>query len=167
MSERLIRLKVNGVEYNVRVRNNERLLDVLRDKLGFTSVKAGCLRGECGVCTVIMNNELVKSCLVLAVEADGSEILTIEGLSRNGKPSLIQKAFIERFGFQCGFCTPAFILAGHWILNNMPDASEHEIKEVLNSIICRCTGYKQIIDAIKYALELKRNKGEVLKGRND
>ena len=99
-----------------------------------------------------MNGFPVKSCQVLAVEADGADIVTVEGLSKNGKPSLIQKAFIEKFGFQFGFCTPAFILAGHYIVENMPDATDEEIKEVLNGIVCRCTGYKQIIDAIKLAL---------------
>ena len=151
-----IRLKVNGVEKEVAVRPNERLLDVLREKFYINSVKAGCLRGECGICTVIMNGKLVKSCLVLAPEANGAEILTVEGLSKPGKPSVVQRAFIEKFGFQCGFCTPAFIMAAHWIVENMPDASEEEIKEILNSVICRCTGYKQIIEAIKYAIELKK-----------
>ncbi len=151
-----IRLKVNGVEKEVAVKPNERLLDVLREKFYINSVKAGCLRGECGICTVIMNGRLVKSCLVLAPEADGAEILTVEGLSRPGKPSVVQRAFIEKFGFQCGFCTPAFIMAAYWIVENMPDASEEEIKEILNSVICRCTGYKQIIEAIKYAIGLKK-----------
>ncbi len=152
----IIRLKVNGVEKEVAVKPNERLLDVLREKFYINSVKAGCLRGECGICTVIMNGNLVKSCLVLAPEADGAEILTVEGLSRPGKPSAVQRAFIEKFGFQCGFCTPAFIMAAYWIVENKPDASEEEIKEILNSVICRCTGYKQIIEAIKYAVELKK-----------
>lgn len=151
-----IRLKVNGVEKEVAVKPSERLLDVLREKFYVNSVKAGCLRGECGICTVIMNGKLVKSCLVLAPEADGAEILTVEGLSKPGKPSVVQRAFIEKFGFQCGFCTPAFIMAAYWIVENMPDASEEEIIEILNSVICRCTGYKQIIEAIKYAIELKK-----------
>ncbi len=151
-----IRLKVNGIEREVAVKPNERLLDVLREKFYINSVKAGCLRGECGICTVIMNGKLVKSCLVLAPEADGAEILTVEGLSKPGKPSVVQRAFIEKFGFQCGFCTPAFVMAAHWVVENMPDAPEEEIKEILNSVICRCTGYKQIIEAIKYAIELKR-----------
>jgi len=156
MTKNIIKLKVNGIEKEVVVGSNERLLDVLKDKFHINSVKAGCLRGECGICTVIMNGKLVKSCLVLAPEADGAEVITVEGLSRPGKPSVVQRAFIEKFGFQCGFCTPAFIMAAHWIVENMPNASEEEIKEVLNSVICRCTGYKQIIDAIKYAIELKR-----------
>ncbi len=151
-----ITLTVNGEKKKVMVSPQESLLHVLRDKLHYISVKANCYRGECGICTVLMNGFPVKSCQVLAVEADGTDIVTVEGLSKNGEPSLIQKAFIEKFGFQCGFCTPAFILAGHYIIENMPDATEEEIKEVLNGIVCRCTGYKQIIDAIKLALQWKK-----------
>ncbi len=150
--EVLIKLRVNGVWREVWVRPNERLLDVLRDRLSLRSVKAGCLRGECGLCTIIMNGQLVKSCLVLAVEADGADIVTLEGIGEPGKPSLVQKAFIEKFGFQCGFCTPAFILITHWLCRNMPQASVEEVKKVLNSAICRCTGYEQILDAVMYAL---------------
>ncbi len=146
-----IRLKVNGVEKELYVKPNETLLDVLRKRLKFKSVKPGCWRGECGTCTVILNGQLVKSCLTLAVEVDGSEIITVEGLAKFGEVAPIQRAFIEKFGYQCGFCTPAFILAGHWILTNMPDASDEEIRHVLDGIICRCTGYKQIIESIKYA----------------
>ncbi|HDN75539.1 MAG TPA: (2Fe-2S)-binding protein, partial [Acidilobales archaeon] len=148
---RTIRLKVNGVERVVEVKPNETLLHVLRDKLHVKSVKAACWRGECGLCTVLMNGEPVKSCLVLAVEADGAEILTVEGLAPFGTLAPIQKSFIEHTAFQCGFCTPAFILTAHYILTKNPDATEEEIKEYLNALICRCTGYKQIIDAIKDA----------------
>mgnify|MGYP000459834739 CR=1 FL=1 len=151
-----ISLTVNGVRREVEVKPYESLFHVLRDKLYLRSVKGNCFRGECGVCTVIMNDKLVKSCQVLAVEADGAEILTAEGLSRDGKPSPIQRAFIEKFGFQCGFCTPAFILAGHWIAKNMPKATDEEIKEILNGIVCRCTGYLQIIEAIKLGIKYYR-----------
>ncbi len=151
-----IRINLNGVEKKIMVSPNERLIDVLREKLYVRSVKAGCLRGECGTCTVLFNGRPVKSCLVLAIEADGASILTVEGLGKHGKPSLIQRAFIEKFGFQCGFCTSAFILAGHYIVENMPDATEDEIKEVLNSTLCRCTGYKQIIEAIQLAQKWKK-----------
>ena len=151
-----IRINLNGVEKKIMVSPNERLIDVLREKLYVRSVKAGCLRGECGTCTVLFNGRPVKSCLVLAIEADGASILTVEGLGKHGKPSLIQRAFIEKFGFQCGFCTPAFVLTGHYIVENMPDATEDEIKEVLNSTLCRCTGYKQIIEAIQLAQKWKK-----------
>ncbi len=148
-----IKLVVNGVEREVYVKPWETLLEVLRDKLLLKSVKAGCLRGECGTCIVIMDNKLVKSCLVLAVEADGSEITTLEGLSDIGKPHIVQKAFIEKFGFQCGYCTPAFILIAYWLLKNKPSASREEVMELVNSVLCRCTGYKQVIESIEYALE--------------
>jgi len=151
-----ITLTVNGRKRVLEVAPNERLIDILRNKLDLRSVKAGCLKGECGTCLVLMNGKPVKSCLVLAAEADGSEIITLEGLGSPNKPALIQKAFIEAFGYQCGFCTSGFILLGHWILENMPDASEEEIKEILNGILCRCTGYKQIIEAIRLAQTWKR-----------
>ena len=151
-----ITLTVNGRKKVLEVAPNERLIDILRYKLDLRSVKAGCLKGECGTCLVLMNGRPVKSCLVLAAEADGSEIITLEGLGSPNKPALIQKAFIEAFGYQCGFCTSGFILLGHWILENMPDASEEEIKEILNGILCRCTGYKQIIEAIRLAQTWKR-----------
>jgi len=153
-----ITLTVNGEKKTIEVTPNERLIDVLRYRLDLRSVKAGCLKGECGTCLVLMNGKPVKSCLILAAEADGSEITTVEGLGSLNKPALIQKAFIEAFGYQCGFCTNGFILLGHWILENMPDASEEEIKEVLNSVLCRCTGYKQIIEAIKLAQKWKRER---------
>lgn len=158
MEKITITLTVNGEKKVVEVAPNERLLDVLRNKLNLRSVKAGCLKGECGTCTVLMNGKPVKSCLVLAPEVDGSEILTVEGLGSPNKPSLIQKAFIEAFGYQCGFCTGGFILLGHWILENAPNASEEEIKEMLNSVLCRCTGYKQIIEAIQLAQRWKRER---------
>ena len=151
-----ITLTVNGRKKVLEVAPNERLIDILRYKLDLRSVKAGCLKGECGTCLVLMNGRPVKSCLVLAAEADGSEIVTVEGLGSPNKPALIQKAFIEAFGYQCGFCTSGFILLGHWILENMPDASEEEIKEILNGILCRCTGYKQIIEAIRLVQSWKR-----------
>jgi len=151
-----ITLTVNGIRKKVYVKPNVTLLSVLRRSFNVRSVRPGCFRGECGSCTVIMNGELVKSCLVLAAQTDGAEIITVEGLSRPGVISPIQRAFIAKFGFQCGFCTPAFILAGYWIAINMPNATEEEIKEILNGIICRCTGYKQILDSIKYGIKLHR-----------
>ena len=148
-----IKLKVNDIEKEIDVRPNETLVEVLREKFHVKSVKASCYRGECGVCTVILNGKLVKSCLVLAPEVDGAEILTLEGISRFKEGELMQKAFIESFGFQCGFCTPAFVLTGFWIARYRPDATDEEIKEILNSLVCRCTGYKQVIQAIKLGLK--------------
>jgi carbon-monoxide dehydrogenase small subunit len=153
-----ITLTVNGVKRVVDVKPNETLLNVLRNKLHVKSVRAACWRGECGICTVIMNDKLVKSCLVLAVEADGAEILTAEGLAKFGTVSPLQRAFIEKFGYQCGFCTPGFLMTGHWVLTRNPDISEEELKEILNAVVCRCTGYKQILDAIKLAAEYYKKK---------
>ncbi len=145
-----ITLKVNNVVRRVEVEDNEILLDVLREKLHVKSVKAACWRGECGLCTVMLNGKPVKSCLVLAVEADGSEIVTAEGLSgRPGELAPIQKAFIEHAALQCGFCTPAFVVVAHYLLTKTRGKVEREeVKEYLSGLICRCTGYKQIIDAV-------------------
>lgn len=151
-----ISLTVNGVKRTIDVRPSERLIDVLRNRLGIKSVRAGCLVGDCGICTVIMDGKLVKSCIVLAVEANGSNIITLEGLSEGIKPSSVQRAFVESFGYQCGYCTPAFVLTAYWISENMVNASDKEISEVLNSIVCRCTGYKQILDSVRLALRWKR-----------
>ncbi len=143
-----ISLTVNGRRYEVDVEPNETLLDVLRDKIGVKSVKAGCWRGECGICTVLLNGKPVKSCLVLAVEADGSEITTVEGLMKDGRLAPLQKAFIEHGAIQCGFCTSAFILTAHWLLSRNPNVTREEVVEAINGLICRCIGYEQIIEAI-------------------
>ncbi|MCS7126212.1 MAG: (2Fe-2S)-binding protein [Aigarchaeota archaeon] len=151
-------LIVNGIKRTVEVKDNEILLDVLRDKLKIKSLKAACWRGECGLCTVLLNGKLVKSCLVLAVEVDGSEIITVEGLVKDGELSPIQRAFIEHGAFQCGFCTPAFVLASHQLLIENPNPSEEEIKEKLGGIICRCGTYLEIIKAIKSASRFYQKK---------
>ncbi len=148
---REITLTVNGERRKAMVKDNELLLDVLRDKLYVKSVKAACWRGECGLCTVLMNDRLVKSCLVLAVEADGAEILTAEGLVKDGEPSPIQKAFIEKGALQCGFCTPAFVISSHKLLTMNPNPSDDEIRSFLSGLICRCGTYNQIIEAIREA----------------
>ncbi len=148
MGRRVITLKHNGELKTVEVEDNETLLDVLRFKLKDTSVKAACWKGECGLCTVILNGRPVKSCMVLAVEADGGEVITAAGLAKNGELAPIQKAFIEHGALQCGFCTPAFVVASHWFLQKNPNPTREEVKEFLSGILCRCTGYKQIIDAV-------------------
>ncbi len=148
---RNITLIVNGVKREVEIEDNELLLDVLREKLKVKSVKAACWRGECGACTILLNGEPVKSCIVLAAEADGSEITTVEGLIKDGELSPIQRAFIENGALQCGFCTPAFTLFCHYILSTRPDITEEELREELSGIICRCGTYKQIIRAVMQA----------------
>jgi len=148
---REISVKVNGKDEKLVVKDNELLLDVLRDKLQLKSVKASCWRGECGLCTVLLNGAPVKSCLILAAEVEGSEVTTVEGLSKEGVLSPIQKAFIENGALQCGFCTPAFVLLSHHLLTANPDMSEEEIREGISGLICRCGTYKQIVNAIKAA----------------
>jgi len=144
----VISIKVNGVDRKVTIKDNELLLDVIRDKIGVKSVKAGCWRGECGLCTVLLDGKPVKSCLVLAVEADSREVKTAEGLAPEGQLSPLQKIFVEKAAMQCGFCTPSFVLTAHYLLSVNPNPTESEIRDYLSGHICRCGTYKQIIEAI-------------------
>ena len=143
-----INFMLNGEKRTVNVLPNETLLEVLRYKLGITSPKSGCEQGSCGTCTVRFNGRIVKSCLVLAVEADGQEITTLEGLMTNGITPL-QKSFLEHNSFQCGFCAPGMIMAAEELLEANPRPTEDEIKEGLAGNLCRCTGYTPIIEAVK------------------
>jgi carbon-monoxide dehydrogenase small subunit len=156
MSRRKIRFKINGVEKTVEVEPNKTLLWLIREELKLKGTKKACERGDCGLCTVLLNGEPVKSCLVLAVEVDGSDILTVEGLAKNGELAPIQRAFIEHGAIQCGFCTPAFLIVGHWLINRNPNPSREEVVEAINGLLCRCTGYKPIIDAILEAAKYMR-----------
>jgi len=148
-----INLKVNGKIYKVSVKANELLVDVLREKCNLTGVKKGCGTGECGACTVLMNGKPVTSCCVLAVDAVGKEIFTIEGLAKNGKLHPIQEAFIETGAFQCGFCTPGMILSTKALLDENPNPTCGEIKKALAGNLCRCTGYIQILEAVQLAVK--------------
>ena len=148
-----IRLAVNGETYTIAVEPRESLLDVLRDKLGLTGTKKGCNRGDCGACTVIMDGKPVNSCLVLAVEADGKELLTIEGLADKGQLHPVQEAFIQYGAIQCGYCTPGMIMSAKALLDENPNPTEEEIRRAIGGNLCRCTGYVKIIDAIKKAAE--------------
>jgi len=150
-----IRLKVNNEEHEVEVEPRRLLVHVLRD-LGYTSVHIGCDTTNCGACTVIMDGMSVKSCTVLAVEADGSEILTLEGLSKDGKLHPIQEAFWEKHALQCGYCTPGMIMEAYWLLKEKPNPTEDEIRYYLSGNLCRCTGYLNIIEAVKLASEKLR-----------
>jgi len=155
----VISIKVNGVGRKVTIKDNELLLDAIRDKVGVKSVKAGCWRGECGLCTVLLDGKPVKSCLVLAVEADGREVKTAEGLAPEGQLSPLQKIFVEKAAMQCGFCTPSFVLTAHYLLSVNPDPTESEIRDYLSGHICRCGTYKQIIEAIlEYAKQNNQGK---------
>jgi carbon-monoxide dehydrogenase small subunit len=147
----MIQLKVNGEYYDTIVDDRRTLLEVLRENLGLTGTKRGCDEGDCGACTVIMDREAVASCLVLAVEAEGKEITTIEGLAQNGKLHPIQEAFVKYGGLQCGFCTAGMIISAKALLDKNPNPTEDEIKMAIAGNLCRCTGYIGILDSIKAA----------------
>jgi carbon-monoxide dehydrogenase small subunit len=149
MSELKIKLTINGKKREVKTTASTRLLDLIRDDLHLTGTKEGCGKGECGACTVIMNGELVVSCLVLALQADGAVITTIEGIGDDKCLDPVQEAFIETGAVQCGFCTPGMILAAKKLLEENPHPDEEEIKQGISGNLCRCTGYQKIIDAIK------------------
>jgi carbon-monoxide dehydrogenase small subunit len=149
--EQRIGLTVNGALYELNVQPWETLLEVIRDKLGLTGTKEGCGLGECGACTVIMEGKTVNSCLVLAVEADGKQITTIEGLADGDKLHPLQEAFIETGGLQCGFCTPGMIMSAKALLDENPHPSEEEIRRGIAGNLCRCTGYTKIIESISSA----------------
>lgn len=147
-----IELKVNGDVYKVQVDTRRTLLEVLREQLGLTGTKEMCNKGDCGACTVIMSGKAVLSCLVLAVEADGKEVLTIEGLATEGhKLHPIQQAFVDHGAIQCGYCTPGFIMSAKALLDRTKQPTVDEIKGAVSNHICRCTGYVQIIEAIQAA----------------
>jgi len=148
-----ISLTVNGHPVGKWVKSNTTLLDFLRNELDLTGVKEGCGVGECGACTVIMDGKTVRSCLVLAVEADGSEITTIEGIAENGELSGIQKAFVEKGAVQCGFCIPGFVIAGENLLHRKENPTREDIIEAFSGHLCRCTGYVQIMEAMESVVE--------------
>jgi len=152
-----ISLTVNGKPKTVRVYPMERLLDVLRHELGLTGTKEGCGEGECGSCSVLMNGELVNSCLVPALQAAGANLTTIEGLAEGPQLSALQAAFLECGGAQCGICTPGMILASCHLLNKKPEPTLDDIREGLAGNLCRCTGYMQIFDAVAEAAR-RRNR---------
>ena len=144
-----IQLKVNDQLHAVQIDPAETLLHVLREKLGLTGTKEGCGEGDCGACTVLVDGLSVNACLYLAVLADGKEILTIEGLEKNGQMHEIQKAFIRHGAIQCGFCSPGMIMSVKNLLDNNPKPTEDEIRRGMSGNLCRCTGYQQMVDAIK------------------
>lgn len=145
----LITFTLNGEVVEHEAPLNRTLLKMLREDFDLTGAKEGCGAGECGACTVIMDGKAVNSCLVLAVEVDGHEITTIEGLGKNGALDPLQTAFINEAALQCGFCTPGMIMTAKVLLNNNPHPTEDQIKEGISGNLCRCTGYKKIIEAIQ------------------
>lgn len=146
-----IELTVNREQRELLVDHNQTLLEMLRDDLGLTGAKHGCGEGECGACTVIMNGKPVNSCLVLAAQTDGADILTIEGLADGAKLHPIQEAFIEAGAIQCGFCTPGMILSSKALLEANPSPTRLEIRTALSGNLCRCTGYQKIVEAVEDA----------------
>ncbi len=154
----IVRFRLNGENIEEDVRPNETLLDVLRGGVKLLSVKKGCDEGECGTYTVLLNGRPVRSCLLLAVQVNGAEVTTLEGLARPGELSEIQTAFLERYGFQCGFCTPGMILTAKALLDENPNPTTEDIKDALVGNLCRCTGYEQIIESVLRAAELQKAK---------
>jgi len=152
MKKHSINFKLNGEKVSIEVEPSDVLVDVLRDRLGIKSPKVGCDRGDCGTCTIIMDGRTVRSCLALAVEADGSELVTLEGANTSRKwTRKLQEKFHSKNAFQCGFCAPGIILSATELLEKNPKAGKHEIKEAIAGNLCRCTGYEPIVEAIEDA----------------
>ena len=154
MEKRIVSLTVNGEEYEVVVAPSQTLLEVLRDELYLTGTKEGCGEGACGTCTVLLDGKPVRSCLTLAVEVQGREITTIEGLAPMGELHPIQKAFVEYGAIQCGFCTPGKILITKALLDENPRPTEQEARQAISGNVCRCTGYAKIVEAMLKAAEM-------------
>ena len=148
MEKQTIRLKVNAEEHELQVPPNKTLLETLREDLGLTGAKEGCQDGTCGSCTILLDGKPVRSCLILAVEAEGKDILTIEGLSKDDELHPIQEAFVNYGGVQCGFCTPGMILAAKALLDTNTNPSEEEVRKAISGNLCRCTGYLKIVKSI-------------------
>ena len=150
-----IQFNLNGNDVSVTADPNKRLVDFLREVMGMTSVKEGCGEGECGACTIIYNGKAVTSCLMLAGQADGSTIVTLEGVSENGQLNYIQQAFVDAGAVQCGYCTPGMVLSAKALLDKKPDATDEEIRRAMSGNLCRCTGYSKIIKAVEMARDAK------------
>jgi len=151
MNYKTITLTVNGLTETVNVAHNMTLLRMLREVLSLTGTKNGCTAGECGACTVLMNGEPVNSCLVLAAECDGANIVTVEGLAKDGKLTKLQEAITKSGGVQCGFCTPGMLISPTALLERNPHPSDDDIRAAIVGNLCRCTGYYRIVDAVKQA----------------
>jgi len=152
MEPNTVTLTINGRTHQPAVQPNETLLQVLR-KLGYTDVKSGCEKGDCGACAVLLNGDAVNSCLVLALQADGAEVMTNAGLGTLDDPHPIQEAFADAGAVQCGFCTPGMVVSAKALLDRNPNPTEEEIREAIAGNLCRCTGYAQIVDAVQLAAQ--------------
>jgi len=156
VTTRAVEITINGTSYRKEVEPRMLLVHFIRDVVGLTGTHIGCETSLCGACTVLMDGKAVKSCTVLAVQADGARLTTIEGLAQDGKLHPIQEGFWEKHGLQCGYCTPGMIIAAQQLIERNPNPSEHDIREGIEGNLCRCTGYQHIVDAIQYAADKMR-----------
>jgi carbon-monoxide dehydrogenase small subunit len=152
-----IQVTINGRLYEEDVEPRLLLSHFIRETIGLTGTHVGCVVGECGACSVLLDGKVVKSCLHFAVQADGRHVTTIEGLAKDGELSPIQEAFVKQYAFQCGYCTPGMVMTSHALLQSNPDPSEEEIRKALAGNLCMCTGYVQIVDAVKDAAKGMKN----------
>ena len=152
-----IRVTVNGRLYEEDVEPRLLLSHFLRENIGLTGTHVGCVIGECGACSVLLDSRVVKSCLHFAVQADGREVTTVEGLAKNGELNPVQEAFVKNYAFQCGYCTPGMVMTSYALLQRNPNPSEEEIRKALAGNLCMCTGYVQIVEAVKEAARGSKN----------
>ncbi len=155
-----IKLRVNGKEIEAEVEPRKLLVHFLREDMGLTGTHVGCDTSNCGACTVLVNGKAIKSCTMLAVQANEKDITTIEGISRDGELHPLQKAFLEKHGLQCGYCTSGILMTSFWLLKKNKNPTEEEIRKNLSGNLCRCTGYQSIVDSIKYGAQLMKEKEE-------
>jgi aerobic-type carbon monoxide dehydrogenase small subunit (CoxS/CutS family) len=151
VAERRVSIDVNGLAYERDVEARKLLVHFLRDDADLTGTHVGCDTGNCGACSVLVNGTLVKSCMMLAIQADGATVETVEGLAANGELTPLQQAFSDHHGLQCGYCTPGMLMSARYLLDQNPDPTEHEIRRAIQGNICRCTGYVNIVEAIAAA----------------
>ena len=152
-----IRVTINGRLYEEDIEPRILLSHFLRENIGLTGTHVGCVIGECGACSVLLDGKVVKSCLHFAVQADGREVTTIEGLAKDGQLNPVQEAFVKNYAFQCGYCTPGMVITSHALLQRNPNPSDEEIRKALAGNLCMCTGYVQIVDAVKDAAKGNKN----------
>jgi aerobic carbon-monoxide dehydrogenase small subunit len=152
-----IRVTINGRSYEEDVEPRLLLAHFIREKIGLTGTHVGCVIGECGACSVLLDGKVVKSCLHFAVQADGRDITTVEGLAKNGELNPVQEAFVKHYAFQCGYCTPGMVMTSHALLQSNPDPTEEDIRKALAGNLCMCTGYVQIVEAVRDAAKGMKN----------
>jgi aerobic-type carbon monoxide dehydrogenase small subunit (CoxS/CutS family) len=160
MEKHLLRITINGEGHELYIKPKKLLVEVIRDELGLTGTKRACTTASCGACTVLLNGMAVKSCSILAMQADGAEVITVEGLAEGAKLSPIQRSFLDQGAYQCGFCTSGMLMSATALLKENPNPTKEEIKEAIHGNICRCTGYNSIIRAILGVAEGKYREGE-------